>query len=912
MFIYNQMGGIDEAALDRLSLVTEMTKHIRVRASGGRSTALELGQFSPVFVWLLRDFYLDLVEDNRKITPRDYLELALRPVQGGGRDISAKNEIRQSIRALFPDRECFTLVRPLNNENDLQRLDQIPLDKLRPEFWSGLDALTNFVFERTRPKQVGATVMTGPILSGITQSFLDAINNGAIPTISSSWQSVEEAECRRAYDSAADIYMSSFDRTKPAEEAVLREAHENAVQKALTVFNATAVGAGSARLHYEKLLHNFFRKAFEDFKRDAFMEADLISSNIIQSMEMKLQDACRVPNAKLDDVIQSSILNFLFFFLSKSQDLNPDVLKGKPLASLEGPILDLFRRQLNQIESERSTLKLKCSSSEDKLGLLKMQLQANEKHRTEYLKRYEEAISDKEKISKDYSVRVLDLQNKYSKLEERCSGLLKALDLAKLESSDWKTKYDHTYSEQKAKEDKFKAQLATLESRISASEGRLAAVREQTHSAREEASEWKTKYDIAVREAKTALERAALVQERTNKQAQEREDTLREEFADQIAEKEREIANLTAKIDFSEKHANSLVSQFEAVESKLKSQEAESLALKNEIRTLVENLSSVRTVAQSHDKQVKILEQEKNHLEEKYLSECKKVSEADKRCKDAEREANRAIELADSARAEVIASQKEKNEAQQLAMERLTIIERTKTQVESLERERTKLMEEVERLCQSEMDANSKITSLEGRVNEREREIEEMLSQSNAQRSNTVQVLEGLLATERVALAEANNRAEALSLQLQATQGKLDALQQELTSIRLNETALDSKLRTAHGKRLRVEDCMGTESVHNIDVVDQEVVRGRKKCKSTTSPYNYTSTEDGGSVFIGEEDRNENEENHNTEAKDYAKFTVLKLKQELTKHGFGAQLLQLKNPNKKDFVALYEKHVLKK
>lgn len=54
MFIYNQMGGIDEAALDRLSLVTEMTKHIRVRASGGKSTASELGQFSPVFVWLLR------------------------------------------------------------------------------------------------------------------------------------------------------------------------------------------------------------------------------------------------------------------------------------------------------------------------------------------------------------------------------------------------------------------------------------------------------------------------------------------------------------------------------------------------------------------------------------------------------------------------------------------------------------------------------------------------------------------------------------------------------------------------------------------------------------------------------------------------------------------------------------------
>jgi hypothetical protein len=188
MFIYNQMGGIDEASIDRLSLVTEMTKHIRVRASGGRSTASELGHFSPVFVWLLRDFYLDLTEDNRKITPRDYLELALRPVQGGARDVSAKNAIRDSIRALFPDRECFTLVRPVNNEKDLQRLDQLPLSTFRPEFTSGLDAFTKFVFDRTRPKQLGASTMTGPILAGLTQSFLDAINTGAVPTISSSWQ----------------------------------------------------------------------------------------------------------------------------------------------------------------------------------------------------------------------------------------------------------------------------------------------------------------------------------------------------------------------------------------------------------------------------------------------------------------------------------------------------------------------------------------------------------------------------------------------------------------------------------------------------------------------------------------------------------------------------------------------------
>lgn len=43
----------------------------------------------------------------------------------------------------------------------------------------------------------------------------------------------------------------------------MREAHEEAVQKALATFNSIAVGTGSARQKYEKRLHTFLRKAFE-------------------------------------------------------------------------------------------------------------------------------------------------------------------------------------------------------------------------------------------------------------------------------------------------------------------------------------------------------------------------------------------------------------------------------------------------------------------------------------------------------------------------------------------------------------------------------------------------------------------------------------------------------------------------
>lgn len=43
----------------------------------------------------------------------------------------------------------------------------------------------------------------------------------------------------------------------------MREAHEEAVQKAVATFNSIAVGVGSARQKYEKRLHTFLRKAFE-------------------------------------------------------------------------------------------------------------------------------------------------------------------------------------------------------------------------------------------------------------------------------------------------------------------------------------------------------------------------------------------------------------------------------------------------------------------------------------------------------------------------------------------------------------------------------------------------------------------------------------------------------------------------
>ncbi|EEF50807.1 guanylate-binding protein 1 [Ricinus communis] len=909
MFIFNQMGGIDESSIDQLSLVTQLTKHIRVKASGGRTTVSELGQFSPIFVWLLRDFYLDLVEDNKKITPRDYLEIALRPVQGSGGDIAAKNAIRDSIRALFPDRECFALVRPVPEERDLQRMGQLSLDNLRPEFRSGLDALTKFVFERTRPKQVGATIMTGPVLVGITESYLEALNNGAVPTICSSWQSVEEAECRKAYDIAMEVYRSTFNRSKLPEEVALREAHEEAVRKSLDAFNASAVGIGETRKKYEGLLHKELKKAFEDYKRITFMEADLRCSNAIQKMERKLRTACHSSDANVDNIVK-----LLDGFLSDYETSCHGPGKWQKLAiflqqSLEGPICDLAKRLNDQIGSEKSSLMLKCRSIEDKMTLLNKQLEASEKHKSEYMQRYNEAINEKKKLADDYMKRISDMQSSRSLLDERCSSLVKALESAKQEMSDWKRKHDQLLSKQKADEDQTSSEIAVLKSRSSATEARLAAAHEQTKSAQEEAAEWKRKYDITVRETKAALEKAAIVQERTGKETQLREDALREEFYSQLAEKEREIKEKNGRIEHAEQCLTTLNLELKAAESKMKSFDSEISSLKLEIKEWSEKFESANAKAQSYEREARILEQEKIHLEQKYGSEFERFAEVQDRCHHAENECKRATELADKARADAASAQREKSELQKLAMERLAQIERAKRHIESLEREKNDLADEVDRIRITEMEAVSRVALLEARVEEREKEIELLLKSNNEERASNVKALKELLDAERKAHSVANKRAEDFSLQLEEARAKLDALQQEFTSVRLNESALDNKLKaTSHGKRLRSDDVeMGVGSVQDMGTNNRSL-RQSKKSRSTSSPLKYTHPEDGGSVFMGDEDN----QSQQTDQEDYTKFTVQKLKQELTKHNFGAELLQLKTPNKKDILALYEKCVLQK
>ena len=133
--------------------------------------------------------------DGNPISSKQYLENALKIQKGTSEMIEEKNKLRKLIMTFFPDRDCITLVRPIENENMLQQLMSINDSELRKEFLDQAKLFRNKVFKKVSPKMLNGKQLSGDMLIQLLSSILDSINQGSVPVIENSWKYVCEAEC---------------------------------------------------------------------------------------------------------------------------------------------------------------------------------------------------------------------------------------------------------------------------------------------------------------------------------------------------------------------------------------------------------------------------------------------------------------------------------------------------------------------------------------------------------------------------------------------------------------------------------------------------------------------------------------------------------------------------------------------
>ena len=107
-FIYNGMESIDENALNSLSFIISLTKHIHIKSIGTAydTDQEEYSQYFPNFMWVVRDFALQLVNcEGESMNPKDSLEKALINPKGFSEAAKQKNRICRLLKWFFEERD---------------------------------------------------------------------------------------------------------------------------------------------------------------------------------------------------------------------------------------------------------------------------------------------------------------------------------------------------------------------------------------------------------------------------------------------------------------------------------------------------------------------------------------------------------------------------------------------------------------------------------------------------------------------------------------------------------------------------------------------------------------------------------------------------------------------------------------
>ncbi|KAF2619150.1 hypothetical protein F2Q68_00038226 [Brassica cretica] len=421
-----------------------------------------------------------------------------------------------------------------------------------------------------------------------------------------------------------------------------------------------------------------------------------------------------------------------------------------------------------------------------------------------------------------------------------------------------------------------------------------------------------------------------------------------------ITEKDAKLATLEQLL--SSTRSELKVSFFERVKSELKVKECslEAKDLRVQVSDLNEKCESMISAAKSRENETQALKQERDYLDKNHLSHVEELGKLCLRLEDAESEASSAKKLADSLRLEAEAAQNNEKSLQTSLAEKCTEIERAKSRIQELEKVRLKLnSEESEASASKElvdsmkreadalrMNVNELQTSLQDKcieidqANCRIEELEKIcLKLKDAEdEAATAKELASSMKTEVESVRYNENKLQAL---LQEKNIEIDNLgrQKNALSETLEKRAKQNEEAVAEWHRIINAEKEKNMRVNTMQRVDSFMVSDEatpmQRVKRLKVEASVTSS---GSVFETEEDTASQESGRAMSAMtprrctssgggggessstgmDHSKYTMKKLREEILKHGFGAELVGLKNARKSVLVELYERCVLRK
>ena len=440
LFIYNSFGTIDEVALNNLSLILNLSKSLKLRNNSNvlnskESDDKEMAKYFPSLFWLLRDFALKLEDsDGNVITAKQYLENALMEQKGSTESIEEKNLVRKMIKTYFLERDCFPLVRPVENENDLQNLMNLPEDKIRPEFIKQSTMLRNKIYMKIKPKNFNGKILSGQMLVDLVESVVNAINEGAIPVIENSWNYIASNECLKSIRENTEYFKKSImdyqkeNLTRPDFFNELQKYSQSLIEEIIAKFrdeNEKRFDDVNEYVHKLKLSLN------QEFKKLNEENISLIKDKYILDLDKEIDS---LVNNK-EELVKVNYINFISNLLQIKYRLDSTIpsfiLKDqisyeKIIETIKKYIEEYFVKSRNSIEQEIQNLKMEYQFLESKYNNLNDEYTKDKNEFKQTVNNYNDMLIESKLRIKTYEEKIKNFENEKKTLKETNERAIKA------------------------------------------------------------------------------------------------------------------------------------------------------------------------------------------------------------------------------------------------------------------------------------------------------------------------------------------------------------------------------------------------------------------------------------------------------------------------------------------------------
>ena len=101
------------------------------------------------------------------------------------------------LKHFFKDRDCFTLVRPVETEEHLQSLLYLPDSSFRTEFLDQASALRHKILKKVRSKKIKGRSLNGEMLLELASNYVKVVNKGDLPNFELSYKHILRVQLQR-------------------------------------------------------------------------------------------------------------------------------------------------------------------------------------------------------------------------------------------------------------------------------------------------------------------------------------------------------------------------------------------------------------------------------------------------------------------------------------------------------------------------------------------------------------------------------------------------------------------------------------------------------------------------------------------------------------------------------------------